>query len=61
MQGAIGYVQYFTDVPPALVLLHVIGSLLVWMSVLAFQLSLTVRPEEVEARADADRDTLVTT
>lgn len=61
VQGAIGYVQYFTDVPPALVLLHVIGSLLVWMSVLAFQLSLTVRPEEVEARADADRDTLVTT
>lgn len=46
VQGAIGYIQYFTDVPPALVLVHVLGSILVWLAALSFDLSLTVRPLE---------------
>ncbi|MBT8240894.1 MAG: heme A synthase, partial [Acidimicrobiia bacterium] len=31
-QGAIGYAQYFTGVPPWLVQLHVVGSIAVWCS-----------------------------
>ena len=46
VQGAIGYTQYFTGVPPWLVLLHVLGSVLVWIAVLAFDLSLVARPAE---------------
>lgn len=32
-QGVIGYIQYFTDLPEALVAAHLIGSTLVWGSV----------------------------
>jgi cytochrome c oxidase assembly protein subunit 15 len=31
-QGALGYAQYFTGVPPWLVQLHVVGSIAVWCS-----------------------------
>ncbi|CAN5628092.1 COX15/CtaA family protein [soil metagenome] len=34
LQGAIGYTQYFTGVPPLLVALHVLGASLVWVAVL---------------------------
>jgi cytochrome c oxidase assembly protein subunit 15 len=34
LQGAVGYLQYFTDVPPGLVALHVLGASLVWVAVL---------------------------
>jgi len=34
VQGAIGYVQYFTGVPEQLVLLHVLGSALFWVALL---------------------------
>jgi cytochrome c oxidase assembly protein subunit 15 len=34
LQGAIGYTQYFTGVPPALVALHILGASLVWVAVL---------------------------
>ena len=46
MQGAIGYIQYFTGVPPLLVLLHVAGSVVVWLAVLAFDLDLTAHSVE---------------
>ena len=39
-QGALGYLQYFTDVPEGLVGLHVLGSVLVWVAVLRFHLGL---------------------
>ncbi len=53
-QGAIGYAQYFSGVPPLLVGLHVAGATLVW--VLAVRLGLdSARP--VEAAADADGTT----
>ncbi|MGA4848153.1 COX15/CtaA family protein [Streptomyces sp. G5(2025)] len=57
-QGAIGYVQYFTDLPEVLVGLHMFGSCLVWIAVLRVLLSLRERPlptAEVPARADESR------
>ena len=50
LQGAIGYIQYFTGVPPWLVILHVLGSVLVWIAALRFDLGLVARPVEVPAR-----------
>ncbi|WP_405879010.1 COX15/CtaA family protein [Streptomyces sp. NBC_01136] len=44
-QGVIGYVQYFTGLPEALVGLHMFGSCLVWIGVLRVLLSLRERPE----------------
>jgi cytochrome c oxidase assembly protein subunit 15 len=53
LQGAIGYIQYFSGVPPWLVVLHVFGSVMVWLAVLSFDLSLVARPLERRAeRAD---------
>ncbi|MFF4831033.1 heme A synthase [Streptomyces sp. NPDC001315] len=48
-QGVIGYVQYFTNLPEALVGLHMLGSGLVWIAVLRVLLSLRERPETAEA------------
>lgn len=39
-QGGLGYLQYFTGVPEGLVGLHVLGSVLVWVSVLRLHLAL---------------------
>ncbi|MFD5076812.1 heme A synthase [Streptomyces sp. NPDC058371] len=46
-QGVIGYVQYFTDLPEALVGLHMFGSCLVWIGVMRVLLALRERPEVV--------------
>ncbi|WP_327091815.1 COX15/CtaA family protein [Nonomuraea sp. NBC_01738] len=43
LQGVIGYTQYFLAVPAALVLLHVIGSTLVWIAALRLVTSLRTR------------------
>ncbi len=40
-QGAVGYVQYATGVPPLLVEIHVIGSVAVWFFAVRHALSLT--------------------
>ncbi|MFD8411964.1 heme A synthase [Streptomyces sp. NPDC059650] len=45
-QGAIGYVQFFTDLPAVLVGAHMLGSCLVWIAVLRVALSLRERPVE---------------
>lgn len=42
IQGAVGYVQYLTDVPVLLVGIHVVGSISVWWAVLHAHLSLSV-------------------
>lgn len=47
LQGAIGYTQYFTGVPPLLVGLHIVGSIVVWIAVLRFHLGLVAHPREV--------------
>lgn len=46
VQGAIGYTQYFTGVPTPLVLLHVAGSVVVWMAALTLRLDLTAHSVE---------------
>ncbi len=43
-QGVIGYVQYFTDLPEALVAVHMLGSALVWVGALRVLLSMRERP-----------------
>ncbi|MEV5677670.1 COX15/CtaA family protein [Streptomyces sp. NPDC052164] len=42
-QGAIGYVQYFSDVPEVLVGIHMFGSSLMWIAVLRLALSMRER------------------
>jgi cytochrome c oxidase assembly protein subunit 15 len=39
-QGAVGYVQYFTKLPPLLVALHIAGATALWITVLRFRLGL---------------------
>lgn len=56
-QGTLGYFQYFTGVPEPLVGLHVLGSVLVWVSVLRLHLALTAPLAARDAAAaDAPRD-----
>ncbi|MDX2695585.1 COX15/CtaA family protein [Streptomyces ipomoeae] len=43
-QGALGYIQYFTDLPEVLVGAHMFGSCLVWIATLRVLLSLRERP-----------------
>lgn len=45
LQGGVGYVQYFMDLPEALVGLHMFGSTLTWIGVLRVLLSLRERAE----------------
>lgn len=46
VQGAIGYTQYFTGVPPALVLVHIAGSVTVWIAALLLLLDMTAHSVE---------------
>jgi cytochrome c oxidase assembly protein subunit 15 len=39
-QGAIGYIQYFNNVPAALVAIHIGGATALWVAVLRFRLVL---------------------
>jgi cytochrome c oxidase assembly protein subunit 15 len=48
-QGLIGFVQYFTHLPAALVAAHMLGASLVWTATLAALWSLRERPAAVEA------------
>ena len=51
-QGAIGYIQYFNDVPAPLVAVHIAGATALWVSVLRFRLAL-VSPTEMTAAQSA--------
>ncbi|MEU8775301.1 COX15/CtaA family protein [Streptomyces sp. NPDC048606] len=58
-QGAIGYVQFFTQLPEVLVAAHMLGSCLVWISVLRLTLSLRERSTEpVDAAPARDESAL---
>ncbi|MDP2014959.1 MAG: COX15/CtaA family protein [Actinomycetota bacterium] len=46
-QAAIGYIQYFTNLPTALVLLHVTGAVLLWIAILFVLASERTRGQEV--------------
>ncbi|MFF7455290.1 heme A synthase [Kitasatospora sp. NPDC008115] len=52
LQGVIGFVQYFTDVPELLVGLHMLGATLIWIAALRIPLALRTR-EDAEASAEA--------
>jgi heme a synthase len=45
-QGAVGYIQYFTDLPEVLVGLHMFGSCVMWIAVLRVLVALRERPFE---------------
>jgi cytochrome c oxidase assembly protein subunit 15 len=49
VQGAIGYIQFFTHLPPVLVGVHVLGATLVWATALWFHHHLSDHPPEVAA------------
>ncbi|MEU9299335.1 COX15/CtaA family protein [Streptomyces sp. NPDC048269] len=60
-QGGIGYVQFFTELPELLVAAHMLGSCLVWISVLRVVLSLRERPAgqaEIPAQGDPQLSTV---
>jgi heme A synthase len=48
-QGTIGYVQYFTGLPPALVGIHVLGAVLVWITALLLFFALRDRGSITDA------------
>ena len=43
-QGAIGYIQYFSNVPALLVAIHIGGATALWVAVLRFRLGLATAP-----------------
>jgi cytochrome c oxidase assembly protein subunit 15 len=43
-QGALGYIQYFLGVPEVLVVLHLLGSVLVWIAAWRVRLSVVRKP-----------------
>ena len=43
-QGALGYIQYFLGVPEVLVMLHLLGSVLVWIAAWRVRLSVVRKP-----------------
>jgi heme a synthase len=51
-QGAIGYAQYFTHVPPLLVGVHMLGACLVWIAALRTLLHVTADAAVSTARAE---------
>ncbi len=48
VQGAVGYTQFFTHLPPVLVGVHVFGAAMVWCTVLWFHHGLSDHQPEVE-------------
>jgi cytochrome c oxidase assembly protein subunit 15 len=51
VQGGLGYAQYFAGVPPYMVIFHVLGSVLVFVTALALYLSLFTRGEDASPLA----------
>ncbi|WP_035794169.1 COX15/CtaA family protein [Kitasatospora mediocidica] len=51
VQGVIGFVQYFTDVPELLVGVHMLGAALTWIAVLRIPLALRTRDAAEEPAA----------
>ena len=49
IQAAIGYIQYFNDIPALLVGLHIAGATALWVAVVWFYLGLFTRPAEEPA------------
>jgi heme a synthase len=60
-QGVLGYIQYFTGLPPVLVGFHVLGSVLVWITALRLFFALRDRGTVRAATMQADAALQVTT
>lgn len=58
LQAAIGYTQYFTEVPPLLVAMHVLGACLVWVACLNLLLRMRSPLVEPEVRQPSWGDEL---
>jgi cytochrome c oxidase assembly protein subunit 15 len=52
-QATIGYVQYFNEIPPRLVALHLAGATAVWAATLWFLLGLSAAPAPVGAHPES--------
>ncbi|MFD5710333.1 heme A synthase [Streptomyces pharetrae] len=61
LQGVVGYVQYFTDLPEVLVGAHMLGSCLVWIGTLRVLLALRERPDAAPADLPEQPDRTLTT
>ncbi|MEV5729274.1 MULTISPECIES: COX15/CtaA family protein [Streptomyces] len=61
LQGVVGYVQYFTDLPEVLVGAHMLGSCLVWIGTLRVLLALRERPDAAPADLPEQPDRALTT
>lgn len=58
LQGVLGYTQYNLGVPPTLVMLHVIGSVVFFLLILRMHLGFFERPTEALDRLDASIEDL---
>jgi heme a synthase len=58
-QGAIGYLQWFTQVPARLVQVHILGAVLVWSAVLWLRAAVTVPADEAFTSATRARPVAV--
>ena len=56
LQGAIGYVQYFNEVPAVLVGIHVFGATVLWAVTVALVLRLPPAPPGAGRRDSNGRD-----
>ena len=52
-QAGVGYAQYFSDIPPLLVGIHIAGATAVWSATLVFYLGLFDRAETRSAESPA--------
>jgi len=55
VQAAIGYIQYFNDIPALLVGLHIAGATALWIAVIWYYLGLSARPAVVPVASDVSR------
>lgn len=55
-QVAIGYTQYFLNLPPSVVELHVAGATLLWSATIWLHLGYTAPPPELRLAADGERE-----
>ena len=53
-QGAVGYWQFATGVPPALVAVHILGAVVVWCTTILLYLRLRHRPPTVRSAGSID-------
>lgn len=52
LQGAIGYIQYFTGIPEMIVAAHLLGATLVWIAAWRIRIAITTSPTNQQAVSD---------